>query len=200
MVACNQSSPAKKKFAALGDVPDVGNAAAYTEVLKAAVSLSYEPLQKLNRGESLDQQELENVKQAGAYYIACSEFSPDKFATYCGAGQCLQALGEDADAIKEFDLAIQHAPTVGASKDEIDLLGSAYVMKSRSLILLKQFDAALADAKEASKVVPGPASDAAVAAALIQLKRIPEAKEFINKALKADPNQPQALQLRKLLG
>lgn len=196
--ACQHASTAK--FDGLGsEIPQVNSLDAFNTTLEHATALARGPFSKVANGEQLAPQDQDDLKLAATLYRACAEFNPDKYALYMGAGQCYQALEEHGEAIKQFDEFISHIPPEFASKEEKQSAASVYVMRSQSLLQLRQFDKALASAEQANKILPYSDAEIARASALIQLGRTADAKDLLEKVLLENASDSRALKLLKLI-
>lgn len=183
------------------EVPLIPNIASYNAVLAETTKLAAPILTKANQGEPLDEDDKDQLRKAISGYLACEEFNAVEFPLYFGAGQCLHALGQYADALKQFDQAISYAPTdlQKESKERLSVLASSYVYKSRCLMMLQNPKDSLVAAQQALKIEPSPEHKVDVAAAYIQLKDKPAATKLLNEALKENPTLGSAKQLLRLI-
>lgn len=178
---------------------DVTNVQQYDEANREAVTLASPVFAKVDQGESLSKTDKEDLQKSITLYRGMLNYRPNEAIAHYGIGQAFQALGDQDQAITEFNAFLF------GSKDATDprlkiAQADAHYLISQSLFKLAKYDEAVNEATKALENFPKTANYLAMrASAYVQLKKIPEAKKDIDAALKSDPLNVQAKGLQLLL-
>ena len=172
----------------------------YQAALEKVQKLTKGPFEAMHEGDPVTEKEMEGLKEADHLIDGLIAFNANAYAPYILRGLTKRALGqyESAKTAYEQGLALApKAPTendIGALARIHDELGTLYFEQ-------KKFEEAEPHADEAARLLPqDPSILTNTASVKVQLKKMPEAKALLDRALQRDPTYRRAMNLVKFIG
>jgi len=193
------------------DPPVIRSNAEASDYLARAEALSSKLLEKVAAGDSVNDNEKDNLREAANIFKGVTAYDPTKFGPYFGEGKIRYAIGEYQTAFDLMQQAIVLAPPPNPkpSLEVIQAVAEAHYISSRCLFFLGRYSEAVQAASLAMTMAPSsPDYMIAKASALIEDKSSDEkevkaredtAKLLVVKALGLDPQNKDALRLAKFL-
>jgi tetratricopeptide (TPR) repeat protein len=169
------------------------------ETAVQAQKLSQTALEKFSRDEPLTEDDLKNLREAGALLQGIINYEPGVVHPYVGAGLIYRALGAGDKAETLFTRAVNNGRILADEQSKLSVAEAHYNL---ALIQIERrnYSQAVEEANQAIEAVPNsPNYLSARASAYIQLKKKREAMRDIRTALQLDPNHKRSLGLKKLL-
>ena len=182
---------------------NISNNAQMKEAVKQVTALSGPQIEKYDLGGTLTEKDLSDLRAAIPFYRQLSQFEPNNWHPYFAMGKIYHIFGEDENAEPMFNECLK---LVDQEKNP-QLIKFAHNTAVETIYQLSEIAQKKGDAQEAyrladkaAKEVPNsPPYRTQRASALIELRRIDEAKKELAAALKLDPNYPKAITLAKFL-
>ncbi len=193
------------------DPPVIRTSAEANDYVVKARTLSEKLLEKVAHGDSLNDNEKDNLREAANIFKGITAFEPTRFGPYFGEGKIRYAIGEykEAGDLMQQAIALAPPPKPTPPIEVIQMVAEAHYISSRCLFFMGQYEDAIEAASLAMAMAPtSPDYMMALASALIELKsKDPKlnqknedtAKQLINQALGLDPAHKEALRLAKFL-
>ena len=182
---------------------EIQTAQEYSTVLAEAEKLATPVLKKADVGETLNSQELQDIAQAEIKFDRLSKFRPSNNGPYFMSGRIAFARGDNAKAIEKLQLCLSNTPSnpaPGYEKVMNSMAGDCHFMIANIKLNQGQFAAAEQEANFALERIPGSSGYLTVRArALIEQRKLKEAKADLEQAVKADANNSQAKSLLKFI-
>lgn len=180
-------------------MPVIGQGGDYNKVLAEAESLSKVGLQKIANDEELTARDRKDLTAAAAQFQGLVAFEPTKFAPYLALGMIYRGLGNLEEAERMLKQCVNNIPK---STDPAIIQTAAETKSQLSKALLAQgkSEDALTEANLAVETDrQNPSYLVTRASALIELKRMEEAKADLEEALRMDPSLTRASGMLKLI-
>jgi tetratricopeptide (TPR) repeat protein len=176
------------------------------EAARARMSeLALERMKAFDAGRPLSADDLAKVREASSILDRMVQFMPNVSGNYFFSAKAHRILGENAVAIERYRQCVFVAPNDAALRpQEAPLIKGAAAQANYELsgLLLQQNDrqGAFDAANDAVVAYPDtPDFLVARASALNELRRLPEAKRDLERALKVDPNHAAAQRLLRFV-
>lgn len=194
LFGCGNTGPGAKAVAPVVSPEE------YRQTLSKVQSQSQSLILAYDEGEALDDDGKRRLAEADERTERLAQFDPTNPALFLLRGKFSLALGDSPQAIERFTQALALLPDNQTKPEERVLAGEAYGGLARAAENQRNWEEAEVRAAEAIQRQPkDPRWLTIRASALVQLKRIPEAREALDAALKQDPNYPRAVQLKRLM-
>ncbi|MBC8065139.1 MAG: hypothetical protein H7Y17_09940 [Chlorobia bacterium] len=180
-------------------MPIIGSDGDYKQVLADAERLSSSGLQKIANDEEISAKDRADLTAASAQFQGLIAFEPGKFAPYLALGMIYRGLGNLEDSERMLKQCLNNLPK---STDPAIVQTAAEAKSQLSKVLLAQgkSEDALTEANLAVETDrQNPSYLVTRASALIQLKRMEEAKADLKEALKMDPTLTRASGMLRLI-
>jgi len=182
------------------DRPEILGADDFNQTLERARKLSMHLVKKYKEGQPILEEDRLNLIKADALFEALIEFEPTVDRLHFGAAQISEAMGAYETAIRRYRQALALAPAEATDVDQQVIAADAHAGIAESLMGLKRYTEAVAEAQAALAVFPEhPGYLTTLAAAELQLGRAAQARSHLEKAVKLDPSYPRAKHLLRLL-
>lgn len=164
-----------------------------------AAELSIQPLKDFFAGDKLGEPQVAALHQARRLLKGVVAYDPKYFATFVAVGRISVALEDYPEAERYLREAVRLAPDPPTG-DWKQIEAETHYLLSRTLYQTKSFAAAIDEADLAITLAPdNPDNFVARASALLQVGKVDEAKEALDRALALNPQVPGGEALRKLI-
>lgn len=160
-------------------------------------------LETWDRQGSITDAERKELRESARLCESLRYTAPENYLVHMLSAKIYLALGEQQLALERIRQCLNNIPiqTDPSIKEEVRLteIEARYVL-SLVLVSLGDYEQAYREANAAAEAIPSSANYlAARASALVQLKRLNEARRDVEAALRLDPEHTRSLQLRRLL-
>jgi tetratricopeptide (TPR) repeat protein len=181
------------------DIPLIRSGAEYSDYLAKAEGLSRPVLEKVDAGQSLNDEDQSKLDQSIPLIKGLIAFRPNTFGLYVLLGKIYQVKGEHRLAIAELDKGAQlmwntSQPEVRAT------LAETHHLATLSFAAMGEHESAANSAMKSLELAPGnPIYNVDAAGSYLQLGQLANARRYIDRALKSDPDFGPAKQMLKLI-
>lgn len=186
--------------------PVIRTSAESNDYLERARKLSEKLVMKFDAGDTLTAQELDDVREAAAYWSGIKSFDPTQYGPYYGEGKLRFMMGDYQDA---FSLMVQcinlappptKPPAPPPPLEAIQTVADAHYIASQCLMNLQRYGEAAEAASLAVSLAPdSPDYLVAEARAQLQLGKSDAATALVVRALQIDINHRGATTLAKFM-
>lgn len=179
--------------------PIIRSAAAYEETRQEAWQLAREGLVASETGEELTPKQLYDLGEALRLFRGLVAFQPSNFGPHYGAAKIAHALGSTEEARRSYEQALRLA-SGSPSLEAKQVVADAHDSLSRLALIDGELKIAEDQARLAVAMEPeNPNYQASLVSALVQAKKLDEARRVLAAASKLDPTNRRLIALRKLL-
>jgi tetratricopeptide (TPR) repeat protein len=182
-------------------LPVIDTLQGYSDAITEAQALTKDLFDKYDAGEEMTAEDKAKLLDAARIIDNADRYLPAAVIPYLGAGKAYQFAGVLDVAQARYEQCLANVPGHKTDPIAVQTGTEAHFRLSQVQFALGNYKLAVQEADKAVKEEPGaPRYLSGRANALVQLKRVSEAKRDVKQALNLDPNDRVALGLHKLLG